>query len=191
MNAKDLMTTPAITVGPEMSIRAVAAVMRKNRISGVPVVDQSGALLGVVTELNLIMRNAPIIGPNYLSVLSGLIPIELGKYHHYREQLRQVLATTAGELMTEDVKYITPHAELETIMGLMEKPEVTLLPVVEQGTVIGVVTRTDLVRLIEKLEMTSDEASSEASDETSDETADEALAEGPETSPGESHDFTQ
>ena len=157
MIASDLMTAPAITVSAETPIRNVAGIMRQHQISGVPVVDDASKLLGIVTEINLIMRNAPIIGPNYISVLSGLIPIELGQYRHYREQLRQVLATTAGELMSHDVKTIAPHTKLETIMSLMENPEVMSLPVVEQDKVIGIVTRTDLVRLIEQLEMTSNE----------------------------------
>ena len=157
MIARDLMTGPAITVGPDTPIREVAAAMRQRQISGVPVVDKAGKLLGIVNEINLIMRNAPIVGPNYISVLSGLIPIELGQYRRYRQQLRQVLATTAGELMSENVQSISPQTELETIMRMMEEPEVTLLPVVEREKVIGVVTRTDLVRLIEKLEMAPDD----------------------------------
>lgn len=157
MKASELMTSPAITVKSETPIRNVAAIMRKNQISGVPVVDAADKLLGIVTEINLIMRNAPIIGPNYISVLSGLIPIELGQYRRYRDQLRQVLATTAGELMFRDVKTVSPHTELETLMELMEDPEVTSLPVVDGGKVVGIVTRTDLVRLIEQLEMTSEE----------------------------------
>ncbi|MEZ4660122.1 MAG: CBS domain-containing protein [Caldilineaceae bacterium] len=157
MKASELMTSPAITVAPETPIREVAAVMRKNQISGLPVVDAAGKLLGMVTEINLIKRNAPIIGPNYITVLSGLIPIELGQYRRYREQLRQVLATTAGELMTPDVEYVSPRTELETLMELMEDPNVTSLPVVDHEQVIGIVTRTDLVRLIEQLEMTSEE----------------------------------
>ena len=156
MKARDLMTSPAITVTADTPIRNLAAIMRQHRISGVPVVDEDGKLVGIVTELNLIARNAPIIGPNYISLLSGLIPVDLQHHHRYREQVRQVLATTAGELMSEKVKYVTPNADLETMMGMMERPEIIQLPVVDEAQVVGVVTRTDLVRLIEKLEMTPD-----------------------------------
>lgn len=165
MIASELMSSPAITVGPETPIREVAAIMRKNQISGVPVVDEAGTLLGLVTEINLIMRNAPIIGPNYISVLSGLIPIDLGQYGRYREQLRQVLATTAGELMAQEVEVVASDTELDTIMSLMENPEIISLPVLEEERVIGIVTRTDLVRLIEQLEMAADEPSEAASGE--------------------------
>lgn len=158
MKAKDLMTSPAITVKADAPIREVASTMRINRISGVPVVDEDGGLLGIVNELHLIARNAPIVGPRYISLLSGLIPVDLKQYRLYREQLRQVLAATAGELMSDKVKFVTPDAELETIVEMMERPEIIQLPVVEEGRVIGVVTRTDLVRLIEQLEMTPEAA---------------------------------
>ncbi|MBV7331635.1 CBS domain-containing protein [Chloroflexi bacterium TSY] len=156
MKARELMTTPAITVTADKPIGELAAIMQKNHISGVPVVDNQGKLLGIVTELHLIARNAPIIGPSYISLLAGLIPVELQQYRRYREQVRQVLATTAGELMSEQVKYITPDADLETIIGMMEEPEIIQLPVIEEKKVIGVITRTDVVRLIEKLEMAPD-----------------------------------
>ena len=154
IQAQDLMTSPAITVAADIPIRELAKIMSQNQISGVPVVDKAGKLMGIVTELNLISRNAPVIGPNYISLLSGLIPVDLKQYHRYRDQLRQVLASTAEGLMTkDDVQFITPTTALETMMSLMERPEIVQLPVVEDERVVGVVTRTDLVRLIEKLEM--------------------------------------
>ncbi len=158
MNAKELMSSPAITVKIDTPIRDVATTMRVHHISGVPVVDDSNRLLGIVNELHLIARNAPVIGPSYISLLSGLIPIDLRQYGRYREQLRQVLATTAGELMSEQVKFVSPDTSLENLVELMEHPEIVQLPVVEDGRVVGIVTRTDLVRLIEELEMAPEPA---------------------------------
>lgn len=163
VKARDLMTSPALTVTEETPIREVASIMLHNRVSGLPVVDQKGNLLGIVTELHLVARNAPVTSPNYISVLSGLIPLSLTQYQHYREHLRQVLATTAGELMDGDVEFIAPDTDLDTIIGVMERPEIVQLPVVEGTKVIGVVSRTDVVRLIEELEMAP--ASPEMSDE--------------------------
>lgn len=152
IKAKDLMSSPAITVGADTPIRQIATIMRENHISGVPVVND-GKLVGIVTEMHLIARNAPVIGPSYIPLLSGLIPVNFHQYRRYREQLRQVLASTAGELMSDEVKSVAPDTELGTIIGLMENPEIIQLPVVQNDQVVGVVTRTDLVRLIEELEM--------------------------------------
>jgi CBS domain-containing protein len=157
MQVREIMSSPAITVDPTTEIRKVARMMRENVISGVPVVDGSGALLGMITEMELIARNAPVHEPRYLAVLSALIPVNLEEYRQYKEQLRQALAISAADLMRAEVETITPDAPIEEALEQMLNPEVTMLPVVEEGRVIGVVTRTDLVRLIETLEAALEE----------------------------------
>jgi CBS domain-containing protein len=157
MQVREIMSSPAITVGPAVEIREVARTMRENVISGVPVVDGAGVLLGMITELELIARNAPVHEPRYLAVLSALIPVNIEEYRQYKEQLRQALAITAADLMRDDVETISPDAPIEEALETMLDPEVTMLPVIEGQRLIGVVTRTDLVRLIETLEAAPDE----------------------------------
>jgi CBS domain-containing protein len=157
MQVREIMSSPAITVSPTTEIREVARTMRKNVISGVPVVDGDGTLLGVITEMELIARNAPVQEPRYLAVLSALIPVNIEEYRQYKEQLRQALAISAADLMRDEVETIGPDELIEEALETMLNPEVTMLPVVEDGRVIGVVTRTDLVRLIETLEAAPDE----------------------------------
>ena len=136
--------------------------MRATHISGVPVVDEKGALLGTVTELNLIARSAPIKQPHYLTVLSALIPLDINEYREYKAQLRQTLATNASELMSQALNIVEPTMPLEEALEIMLEPENSLLLVVEQGRLIGVVTRTDLVRLIEQLEAAPEETTGQA-----------------------------
>lgn len=162
MKIREIMTTPPITVSTQTDIRSVARVMRENDISGMPVVDELNRLLGVITEHDLIQRHAPVHRPHYITVLSAYIPVNPREYREYREQLRQTLAINASQLMTIDAKTVTPDTEVVDALELMLDPEVTLLPVVEGREVIGVVTRTDLVRLIEQLESQDDEAETEA-----------------------------
>ena len=157
MQVREIMSSPAITVSPTTEIREVARTMREHVISGVPVVDNSGTLLGMITEMQLIARNAPVHEPRYLAVLSALIPVNLEEYRQYKEQLRQAMAITAVDLMEDDVATIAPDAQIDEALEVMLNPEVTMLPVVEGKRVIGVVTRTDLVRLIEMLEAAPDE----------------------------------
>jgi CBS domain-containing protein len=157
MQVREIMSSPAITVGPTTKIRDVARIMREHVISGVPVVDGSGDLLGVITEMELIARNAPVHEPRYLAVLSALIPVNIEEYRQYKEQLGQALAINAADLMRDEIETIAPDALIEEALEVMLNPEVTMLPVVENQRVIGVVTRTDLVRLIEKLEAAPDE----------------------------------
>ena len=116
MNIREIMSSPAITVGPETSIQEVARIMRENHISGVPIVGGDGALLGVVTELDLIARNAPLEEPRYIAILSGYIPTSFEKYREYKEQLKQALATTAIELMDDDQEFATMTPDTSTMM---------------------------------------------------------------------------
>lgn len=152
MQARDIMTSPAITVLPDTRIPELARLMRANQISGLPVVDESGHLIGIVTDHDLILRNAPVREPRYFSVLSGMIPLHLDEYRHYKDQLRHTMAVKAGDLTEPGIKTITPDTPLEEAMELMLNPQITLLPVIEDEQVVGVVTRTDLVRLVERLE---------------------------------------
>lgn len=157
IQVREIMSSPAVTVTPETEIREVARIMRERLFSGVPVVNESGELLGLITEMDLIKRNAPLPQPQYIAVLSALIPVNLAEARQYREQLRQVLATTAGDLMQEEVVTVEPETPIEEALEAMLDPEVTMLPVMQGDRVIGVVTRTDLVRLIEQLEMAPDD----------------------------------
>lgn len=154
MNIGEVMSSPAITVGPDTSVQEVAHIMRKNHISGVPIVGDDGRMLGAVTELDLIARNAPVEEPRYFAILSGYIPTSFEKYREYKEQLKQALATTAIELMDDDQEFatVTPDTSTDEALRLMLDPENFMLPVLEDGKVVGVVTRTDMVRLIEELE---------------------------------------
>lgn len=164
MNIREIMSTPAITVSPETTVQEVARLMYTRLISGVPVVNDSGELLGVITEMHLIERNAPLREPQYISVLSGLIPIHLDEHREYKERLRQALATTAAELMDNtDVAIVSPDDSIDGALELLSNPENTILPVLEGEVVVGVVTRTDLVRLVQTLEtrLTNDAAGGE------------------------------
>jgi CBS domain-containing protein len=149
------MTSPAITVSPATSVQEVARLMGAHHVSGVPVVDAAGALVGIINELDLIARSAPLKQPRYFAILSGLIPASLDEYRRYKEQLQQVLATNASELMGHDDlerATISPEAPVEEALARMLDPKLTMLPVVEEGSVIGVVTRTDIVQVLESLE---------------------------------------
>lgn len=152
MFVRDIMTSPAITVQASTRIPEVARLLRAHQISGMPVLDDSGALLGIVTDHDLILRNAPVREPRYFAILSGYIPLSLDEHRHYKEQLRHTMAVTAGDMTEPGIPTVTPETPLEQAMELMLDPKVTMLPVLTNGEIVGVVTRTDLVRLIEKLE---------------------------------------
>ncbi len=153
MEIREVMSAPPITVGPEATVQQVARLLYEKQISGVPVVNAQGELLGLITELHLIERNAPLREPKYISVLDGLIPINLEAHREYKERLREALATSAADLMDQtEIPIAAPDDPIEAAYDLLSKPDETLLPILDGEVVVGVVTRTDLVRLIGQLE---------------------------------------
>lgn len=157
MQVRDIMTEPAITVRPDASIQEIAALMRTHNISAVPVVSAQDRLVGIVTEVDLIARHAPPQAPNYLSLLWGLIPLQLNDYAKYKEQVRHILAVNAEQLMTKNPQTVDPEDSIEHVASLMMRPGYRSLPVVEDGELVGIITRTDLVQMIEDLEMADEE----------------------------------
>lgn len=153
MLIRDIMSSPVITVRPETSIQEIARIMRDHHISGVPVVTADAELVGIVTEVDLIGQHAPLQAPHYISVLWAAIPLRFDDYTRYKEQVRHMLAINAGQLMTEEPATLHPDDTLETAAGLMVKPGHSSIPVVEDGHLVGIVTRTDLIRVIEALEL--------------------------------------
>ena len=152
MIVRNIMSSPVITVTPETSIQAVAQLMRDRHISGVPVVDNGGRLIGIVTEVDLIAQHAPAQEPSYISLLWATIPLRLDDYTRYKDQVRHILAVNAEQLMTEDPTTVSPEDTLEQVAGLMIQPGHSSLPVLENDQLVGIITRTDLVRVIEALE---------------------------------------
>jgi predicted transcriptional regulator len=153
MELREIMSAPPITVGPAATIQEVARLLNEKQISGVPVVNAQGELLGLITELHLIGHNAPLREPKYISVLDGLIPINLEEHREYKERLREALATNAADLMDRtEIPIAAPDDPIEAAYDLLSKPGESLLPILEGEVVVGVVTRTDLVQLIGRLE---------------------------------------
>jgi CBS domain-containing protein len=147
MRVTDIMTTQIATVEPGTPIAEVARLMVRADISGVPVIDPtSGELLGLITELEMIERQAKFDMPTYTRVLDATFVIA---ERDSEEKLARILATTAGELMQETVYSIREDASIEEVATLMFERKVNPVPVISlDGQVIGIVSRSDIVRLM-------------------------------------------
>lgn len=146
MEVADVMTRDVLTVTPETSVQDVARLLWSRGVSGVPVVDAAGSLVGIVSELDLLVRNANLHIPQYLRVLDIMIP--LGSRHEFDEDMRRALGTTAAEVMTSEVFSVGPQTDLADAATLMLDKDVNRLPVVEQGRIVGIISRADFVRLL-------------------------------------------
>jgi CBS domain-containing protein len=143
MKAADIMVKEVVTVGPEAVVKVIAARMLERRISGLPVVDGGGQILGVVSEGDLIRRPEIETDRVKLGWLRLLVSDEARARDFVKHHGR-----TAREVMTQPAITVAADAPLAEIVRLMERHRVKRLPVVERGKLAGVVTRTDLLRAL-------------------------------------------
>lgn len=135
MRVADVMTTEVLSVTPETSLKQVAELLSERRISGAPVVERDGRVLGVVSEADILQKERR--------------PPERSWWHTAAADrlLAKSLARTAGEAMTSPAVTITADRRVDAAAGLMLDRSVNRLPVVDRdGKLAGIVTRADLVR---------------------------------------------
>jgi CBS domain-containing protein len=137
MRVRDVMTEDVTTVGREASLKEVARLMGERGVSGVPVVDGEQLVLGVVTEGDLIVKAAS--RPEGAGIHASLLRPEA-------IDERQLLATTAGEAMTAPPVTIDVDRSVSEAARLMVQHRVNRLPVLNDGRLVGIVSRADLVR---------------------------------------------
>src|SRR5574342_291684 len=101
LTAKDIMTKDVITVRPDTSIEELASLLVENRISGAPVVDDSGNLYGIVTENDLISRNKRLHIPTVVSFLDAAIYLESSR--KFEEDVKRLAATRVGDICSRTV----------------------------------------------------------------------------------------
>jgi CBS domain-containing protein len=139
MKLSEVMTSDPIPVGPETPLKDVAAILLEHRISGVPVIGERLEVLGVVSEADIIAKE---VGPDPRD--RRLIAWLFGGRHVDEEK---IAARTAGEAMTTPPNTVGPGETVAEAARLMTANEIKRLPVVDDdGALIGIVTRTDLVR---------------------------------------------
>lgn len=144
MIAKDIMTTDVVTIKKDATIQGIAKLLTEKRISGVPVVDDNGKVLGIVTKKDLIYKDVDLKFPSYVEVLGGVFFVEGIK--HYEEKLKKLLANKAEDIMTSKVTTIAEDIDVKSIAEIMIEKGINRLPVVKNDKLIGIVSRGDIVK---------------------------------------------
>jgi CBS-domain-containing membrane protein len=143
MYAGDVMTRPVISVTPETTIVEAAQLMLQHRISGLPVVDEDGTVIGILTEGDLLRRTETGTQRRHAHWLEFLIsPGRLAR------DFTDANARKVGEVMATDIVSAAPQDALEDVVRLMERHRIKRVPVVEDGKLIGIVSRANLVRAL-------------------------------------------
>ena len=143
--ARDIMNPHPLTVGPEVGVAELAKQLLEHDADGACVL-RDGELIGVVTEMDLIFKEKKIHVPSFLQIMDAVIPLQLpGKYE---DELHKITGLTVAEIMTADPTTISPETSASEAATLMVENHYSLLPVLENDELVGVVTRPGLLRAV-------------------------------------------
>lgn len=139
--ARDLMR-PAVTVGPHTGLRQLAETLLNHGVDGACVLE-AGKLVGVVTTMDLVFREKKVHLPTLFHILDAVIP--MGSMDKAEKEIARIASTKVGELMTRKVFTVSPDTPMDELATLMVDKNLTLLPVVKDGALLGVITKPALL----------------------------------------------
>jgi CBS domain-containing protein len=138
MRVRDVMTSPVVTVGPDDRPKDVAALLVSRAISGVPVLDDSGQLVGIVSEADLVLLETGE-DPRAHVILSSTPP--------------SPAPTRVEQIMTRDVVSLPPDADVAEAARVMLERHIKRVLIVDEGRVVGIVSRRDLLRILARSDL--------------------------------------
>jgi len=142
---RDIMDANPATVHPDTPVEEVVAMLRENELPGLPVVDDEGRVVGIVTEADLVLPDdeGDLHIPHYINLFGGTIFLE--PLSRFEDRLRKAFASKAADMMTADPQTVGPDTSVQEAARLIHETGHNRLPVVEGGRLVGVVTRVDVL----------------------------------------------
>jgi CBS domain-containing protein len=156
MKIKDVMNTNVITCKPDDPLSILSKLLKENHISGMPVVEK-GNVVGIVSETDLLrLFEVPQFSgglwlPSPFEVIE--VPIRnLVRFEEFKKAFEDLKSKPVKDIMNKDVNSISPDDSLEEASSIMVKHKVNRLPVVENGKLVGIVARSDIIRGLSEAE---------------------------------------
>ena len=142
---RDIMDSNPATVTPETSVQDVVATLREHQLPGVPVMDSDGRCVGMVTEADLVLpdNDGDLHIPHYINLFGGTVFLE--PLSRFEGRLRKAFAANAADMMTREPDTVGPDTSVKAAARLIHETGHNRLPVVEDGRLVGVVTRLDVL----------------------------------------------
>jgi CBS domain-containing protein len=144
---RQVMTADVLVFRASDKIESAARMLAERGVGGAPVVDENGALVGLLEDDDLIVQDARLHIPTVISVLGAYLELP-SSLARTEKELHKAVGATVGEVMDSDPPSCRPDDTLETVATVMHERKIDRLPVVEGGKVVGIVSRGDLVRAI-------------------------------------------
>jgi CBS-domain-containing membrane protein len=146
LTACDIMTTEVITVKKDTSIQELARILYDNHINGVPVVDDEGAVIGIICESDLIRKDKKLHIPTVVAVFDAVFYLESSK--KFEKEIQRFNATTVSDLYTKDVVSVNEKTPVDEIATLMTEKKTYTIPVMDGKRIVGIIGKADLIRTL-------------------------------------------
>ena len=143
---QEIMTKNPITVSPDMDISQAAQILLDKKINGVPVLDSDGKLVGILCQSDLIVQQKKLPLPSVFTFLDGIIPLTSTK--QLEKEVQKITATTVSEAMTKNPVMVHSDTSIETVAEMMVDKKFHTLPVVDDGELVGIVGKEDVLRIL-------------------------------------------
>jgi len=146
LKAKDIMTRDVITVTPETGVTVIARLLLEKHLNGVPVVNPNGDLVGMICQSDLIVEQEKLPIPSVFTILDTFIPIYApGKTE---KEVQKIAAIKASDAMTSNPVTVGPEVGLDEIASIMVNKNVHTIPVIEDGKLVGIIGKEDILRTL-------------------------------------------
>ncbi len=142
----EIMTKDVITVRRETTLRELAEIFETRHIGSLPVVDDNNLPIGVVTESDLMEQGRTLHIPTVISLFDWVIP--LGGEKRLERELRKMTAQTVGEIFSSELISVSPSDPISKAADIMSDHKLHSLPVLENGKLVGIVARIDIIRTL-------------------------------------------
>ena len=144
LTARDIMTKDPLTVSADLSVTDAARLMVENRVGALPVLAGE-ELIGLVTEGDLIMRDVKVEFPTYLHLLDGFIMYPPATAR-FESELKKAVGATVEDVMSTDPVTVEADTSVSDVATLMVDRDVSRVPVLESGKLVGIISKSDIVR---------------------------------------------
>ncbi|MEN8188316.1 MAG: CBS domain-containing protein [Thermodesulfobacteriota bacterium] len=146
LQAKDIMSREVITVTSHTSVKDLAQTLALHQISGAPVVDDSGKVIGVVTESDLIDQSKKVHIPTVITILDSVFYLE--NPDKMEQEMKKIAGSMVGDICSSSPTLLAPDTPLDEIATIMAEQSIHTLPVVEDNRIVGIIGKRDIIRTI-------------------------------------------
>ncbi len=146
LTAKDIMTKDPITISPDTEILDAANLLLENHINGIPVTDNRDKVVGIICQSDLIAQQKKLPIPSFFTILDGIIPLTFTK--QMEKEAHKIIATTVDQAMTKNPVTVNPDTGVDAVAALMVDNNFHTLPVVEEGSLMGVIGKEDVLKTV-------------------------------------------